>query len=66
MLLISIHRMLKLIIIEVENILKSYLGNVLFELGRKPEAINDFTKAIELNPNYADAYFKRGKLFPII
>ncbi|MGA2035026.1 MAG: tetratricopeptide repeat protein, partial [Thermoguttaceae bacterium] len=32
-------------------------------LGRKIEAIFDFTKAIELRPRYADAYCKRGVMY---
>ena len=27
---------------------------------RKDEAIEDYTKAIEINPQYAEAYFGRG------
>ena len=26
-------------------------------------AIDDYTKAIELNPNYAEAYFNRGNVY---
>ena len=29
-------------------------------LERKEEAIKDYTKAIEINPQYAKAYFGRG------
>lgn len=27
------------------------------------KAINDYTKAIEINPNYAEAYYSRGKVY---
>ena len=50
----------KLIIIEVNKV-QIILGSVLNELGRKEEAIIDYSKAIELNPKYTDAYINRGK-----
>ena len=28
--------------------------------GSLPEAFEDYTKAIELNPNFAEAYYNRG------
>ena len=31
--------------------------------GALERAIEDYTKAIELNPNYADAYYNRGGTF---
>lgn len=31
--------------------------------GALKRAIEDYTKAIELNPNYADAYYNRGGAF---
>ena len=36
-------------------------GNAFAKLGWKEEAIKDYTKAIELNPEYALAYNNRGK-----
>ena len=41
-------------------ICKNYLGNVLDDLGRKEEAIKDYTKAIEIDPKYSKAYYNRG------
>ena len=35
-------------------------GKVKFEKGDYNGAISDYTKAIEINPNYVDAYFNRG------
>ena len=35
-------------------------GAALNELGRMEEAIENYTKAITLNPNYASAYFNLG------
>ncbi|MCX8194741.1 MAG: tetratricopeptide repeat protein [Candidatus Micrarchaeota archaeon] len=35
-------------------------GVAKFSLGDYIGAIEDFTKAIELNPNYAEAYYNRG------
>lgn len=28
--------------------------------GRMPEAIEDYTRAIELNPSFGEAYYNRG------
>ena len=36
------------------------LGIALDDLGRKEEAIKDYTKAIDINPQYAVAYYNRG------
>ncbi|MEJ5287638.1 MAG: tetratricopeptide repeat protein, partial [Bacteroidota bacterium] len=36
-------------------------GNAKFEKGDFRGAIEDYTKAIEIKPNYAEAYFNRGK-----
>ena len=41
------------------------LGIALDDLGRKEEAIKDYTKAIDINPQYAVAYYNRG-LFHLI
>ena len=30
-------------------------------MGRDEDAIKDFTKAIEINPLFAEAYYNRGK-----
>ncbi len=35
-------------------------GNVRNDLGDKPGAIDDYTLAIKINPNYAQAYYNRG------
>jgi tetratricopeptide (TPR) repeat protein len=40
-----------------------YQGNKLDSQGRYDEAIEEFTKAIELNPNMANAYFNRGNSY---
>ena len=40
--------------------LKLFLGIVLDDLGRKEEAIKDFTKAIEIDPKKSEAYYNRG------
>ncbi|MBQ5836270.1 MAG: tetratricopeptide repeat protein, partial [Alistipes sp.] len=34
--------------------------NLLALSGQLPEAFDDYTKAIELNPNFAEAYYNRG------
>lgn len=39
------------------------LGNVFMKMNNLFESINNYTKAIELNPNCADYYFIRGKAF---
>ena len=38
----------------------SDLGNAYYKAGDHAQAISCFTKAIELNPNFADAYSNRG------
>ena len=38
-------------------------ANSLGELGEYDKAINDLSKAIEINPEYADAYFVRGFVY---
>jgi tetratricopeptide (TPR) repeat protein/S1-C subfamily serine protease len=37
-------------------------GNVRNELGDKPGAIDDYTQAIKINPNLAQAYYNRGNV----
>ena len=39
------------------------LGKSLSDLGRKDDAIKDYTKAIEINPQYFEAFFNRGILY---
>ena len=41
----------------------SNLGNALKNLNRFEEALSSFDKAIEINPNFADAYFKLSNIF---
>lgn len=36
---------------------------ILYFQGLKKEAIEDCTKAVELNPNYVKAYIRRAKLY---
>ena len=38
-------------------------GNAYSDLGQKERAIQDFNKAIQLNPNYAKAYNNRGNAY---
>ena len=38
-------------------------GNVLFDKKKYDVAISDYTKAIELNPMFADAYYNRGNAY---
>jgi tetratricopeptide (TPR) repeat protein len=38
-------------------------GNAYYDLGQYPKAISDFTRAIELNPEYARAYCNRGVVY---
>lgn len=38
-------------------------GKTLFDMGRTPEAIADYSKAIELDPKYAEAYINRGAAY---
>ena len=45
--------MLNLILTEVDYIINILLGDLLSHLGRKEDAINDYTKVIEMNPQDA-------------
>lgn len=38
-------------------------GKTLFDMGRTPEAIADYTKAIESDPTFAEAYINRGAAY---
>ena len=38
-------------------------GNIYYMLSKDSEAIVDYSKAIEFNPNYAGAYFNRGTTY---
>jgi len=38
-------------------------GKTLFDMGRTQEAIADYTKAIELDPTFAEAYINRGAAY---
>jgi tetratricopeptide (TPR) repeat protein len=40
-----------------------HLGNMNSDLAEHQLAVNDFSRAIELDPNFADAYFSRGVLY---
>ena len=43
------------------------LGNIFVDLGREQDALNDYTKAIKIDPQYAEAYNNRGRFyFPIL
>ena len=59
MLYLQIQMMLTHIIIEAKIIL-NFIGISIYELGRKEDAIIDFTKALNINPLFASAYLKRG------
>jgi protein O-mannosyl-transferase len=39
------------------------LGDVYARQGNMPKAVEEFSKAIEINPNYADAYHNRGNTY---
>ncbi len=38
-------------------------GNVYYNSGNLKQAIEDYTKAIELDPDFVDAYYKRGNAY---
>ena len=40
-------------------------GNTCYKQGNLSQAISDFTKVIEINPNYAEAYNNRGLAYYI-
>ncbi|KAM3131313.1 hypothetical protein pb186bvf_016631 [Paramecium bursaria] len=66
MLLIQIHKPLRFIKVEVVIILIYLQGLIMNKLERNKEAIIDFTKAININPQYAKAYFYRGQDYLVI
>ena len=39
------------------------MGLPMLTQGNLPQAISDYTKAIEINPNYAEAYNTRGFVY---
>ena len=39
-----------------------HFGNTSTDLAEHQRAVNDFSRAIELDPDYAEAYFSRGVL----
>ncbi|MEO1428199.1 MAG: tetratricopeptide repeat protein [Cyanobacteria bacterium J06633_8] len=39
-----------------------FRGNVFYQIEDKVEAIEDYTQAIKINANHADAYIHRGKV----
>ena len=49
-----------LFITEVNIIIKLFIGNLLYSLGRKEEAIKDYTIAIDINPQKDEAFYNRG------
>src|SRR5512136_2077909 len=40
-----------------------HLGNMSTDLAEHQLAVNDFSRAIELDPDYTEAYFSRGVLY---
>ena len=40
-----------------------HFGNTSTDLAEHQRAVNDFSRAIELDPDYAEAYFSRGVLY---
>ena len=51
---------MKLLLVEVNFKLKIFIGNVLYALGRNEEAIEDYTRALEKNPQRVKAFYNRG------
>jgi tetratricopeptide (TPR) repeat protein len=48
---------------QIQSITYMGIGTMACENGKNDEAIKDFTKAIELNPELADAYSNRGSAY---
>ena len=46
-----------------KHYIQHLLGLTLSDAERKDDAIEEFTKAIEINPYYAAAYFSRGRSY---
>ena len=42
-----------------------FLGNTLISMARFEDAINDYTKAININPRFVKSYSNRGIFFNI-
>ncbi|CAD8181662.1 unnamed protein product [Paramecium pentaurelia] len=51
-----------LILIEVNTIKFNIIGYLYCKIGEKDKALNDYNNAIQLDPNDASAYIKRGEL----
>jgi len=45
------------------RITKNSRGNAYYDLEKYSNAISDYTKAININPNYAEAYNNRGNAY---